>query len=319
MTTTPRNLVVLFGGSGFIGGHLARHLLAEGRDVVIADIVPPRTDIAGVRFVYCDVRKRIELHEGALCAMNLAAVHRTPGHAENEYYETNVAGALNVTQWAAQQGVQRLVFTSSISVYGPSDEWKSETSRPSPNSAYGHSKLLAEQIHEAWQKEEAVRHLTIVRPAVVFGPGENGNFTRLATALKRKRFVLPGRDDTIKSCGYVGDLVRAIMFMEGRGTSTFNYCYPETISIKDVCDAFHDVAGFEHPRTVPGHLIRPLLAASGVLPGRSRLRELSTRISKLTSSTAIRPAVLEGEGFTWDTDLASALKDWSHVTQGEFN
>src|SRR5256885_10959409 len=56
---------------------------------------------------------------------NLAAVHRTPGHPDHEYYDTNVAGALNVTAWCESQEIDSLAFTSSISVYGPTEDRKS--------------------------------------------------------------------------------------------------------------------------------------------------------------------------------------------------
>lgn len=70
-------------------------------------------------------------------------------------------------------------FTSSIAPYGAAEELKEETTLPMPNTPYGISKLVAEKIHQTWQAGGEGRQLTIVRPGVVFGRGENGNFTRL--------------------------------------------------------------------------------------------------------------------------------------------
>ncbi len=81
---------------------------------------------------------------------------------------------------------------------------------PEPVSDYGRSKLLAEGIHRQWLAGEAARRLVIARPAVIFGQGEGGNFTRLAKALRKGTFVYPGRKDTIKCCGYVGEIVRSM-------------------------------------------------------------------------------------------------------------
>lgn len=65
---------------------------------------------------------------------------------------------------------------------------------PTPNTAYGISKLVAEKIHEKWQNGNAThRQLTIVRPGVVFGKGENGNFTRLYWAICGHKFAYPGK------------------------------------------------------------------------------------------------------------------------------
>ena len=84
---------------------------------------------------------------------------------------------------------------------------------PTPNTAYGISKLVAEKIHEKWQNgDTAHRQLTIVRPGVVFGKGENGNFTRLYWAIRGHKFAYPGRKDTIKACIYVKELVRFMLY-----------------------------------------------------------------------------------------------------------
>src|SRR5690606_1211241 len=137
---------------------------------------------------------------------------RTPGHSEREYYDTNVSGALNVLDYCRRNGIANTVFTSSIAVYGPSEAERSEASDPRPESPYGASKLQAESIHKAWQLEDPVRRLVIVRPAVIFGAGEGGNFSRLARALRSRRFFYPGRRDTVKACAYVDELLASLEF-----------------------------------------------------------------------------------------------------------
>lgn len=103
---------------------------------------------------------------------NFAAVHRTPGHEDHEYFETNIRGAENVVAFAEKWNIKKIVFTSSIAPYGAAEELKKETTLPTPNTAYGISKLVAEKIHEKWQNGDAThRQLTIVRPSVVFGGG----------------------------------------------------------------------------------------------------------------------------------------------------
>ena len=105
-------------------------------------------------------------------AVNLAAIHREPGHQDYEYFETNLKGAENVCSWADQVGCNKIIFTSSIAPYGPAEEPKDEQSLTVPVTAYGSSKLAAEKIHIAWQhKDIEGRQLVIVRPGVVFGPG----------------------------------------------------------------------------------------------------------------------------------------------------
>jgi nucleoside-diphosphate-sugar epimerase len=80
--------LVILGGSGFIGRHLAARLAAEGAaEVVVVDRQAPRWPLPGaVRFVECDVRRPInlDLRSGSPLVFNLAAVHRTPGHPDYE-------------------------------------------------------------------------------------------------------------------------------------------------------------------------------------------------------------------------------------------
>lgn len=324
-TVSPSNggkgLAVVFGGAGFIGTHLTALLRESGYDVVVADIATAQTPRDDVTYVLTDVRREIELEATEPdIVFNLAAVHRTPGHPENEYYDANVGGALNITKWCERVGATTLIFTSSISVYGPTETPKSETDPLTPTSSYGRSKLLAETIHTDWSRRGSSRRLAIARPAVVFGPGENGNFTRLAKALRRRAFVYPGRDDTVKGCGYVYDMARALTFAVDRDDEyfLFNYCYPKLYTIREICEAFNDVAGYPLPPKAPQPLIAGALTTARTV-GRGPGAMLAERVEKLTASTNIVPSALIDAGFRWETDLRSALQRWwAAPPQGEF-
>lgn len=70
-----------------------------------------------------------------LLRMMFAAVHRTPGHEDHEYFETNIRGAENVVAFAEKWNIKKIVFTSSIAPYGAAEELKKETTLPTPNTA----------------------------------------------------------------------------------------------------------------------------------------------------------------------------------------
>jgi GlcNAc-P-P-Und epimerase len=315
-TSAEAGSAILFGGSGFVGYHLSHILASRGYNVVICDLVPPRRDV-GAQYHYCDVRGPITLEvRNPQLVVNLAAVHRTPGHDDYEYYETNVRGALNVAHWCSEREVRDLVFTSSISVYGPSEELLIETSPLAPTTAYGRSKLIAEEIHQRWVEQQGGR-LIVVRPAVIFGTHEQGNFTRLANALRNRRFAYPGRRDTVKSCGYVKDLGQALLFALGTtGNQLFNFCYKERYTTEQICETFHEVAGYPLPKGVPNHLVWGLIKA---LPSGDWARDRgfhSDRIQKLITSTNIYPKHLVDAGFQWPTDLRTAILDWKRDEVG---
>lgn len=317
MSNTPH--AIIFGGAGFIGTHLAADLVASGRyeRVVSIDIGQPRENIAGVEYLQHDVREPINpnISKGRPADIfNLAAIHVTPGHPEGDYYYTNVLGAVNVCRFANDIGSKNIFFTSSISIYGPSEAALDEDAAPRPVSAYGRSKLAAEKIHQLWQSESSNRRLTIVRPAVIYGLYERGNFTRLSRMLERKAFVYPGRTDTIKSCGYVKDLVSSMIYMSARneGLSIYNFCFERRYSIGEICASFSRVAGYAQPQlTVPIWLMNlavlpfEILQSVGLKTGINR-----ERVRKLWFSTNILPKRLVANGFEFSYDMDASLAEW---------
>ena len=164
---------IIFGGSGFIGTHLIKLLKQEcveaGDKIYDLDIVMPGEEgvvpgvvekIEGVEYVRLDVRKEIEFDFQPTSndiIFNLAAVHRTPGHPDYAYFETNILGAENVTAFAEKYNINKILFTSSIAPYGAAEELKTEATIPTPNTPYGISKLTAEKIHMIWQAKNPAR------------------------------------------------------------------------------------------------------------------------------------------------------------------
>jgi nucleoside-diphosphate-sugar epimerase len=317
---------VIFGGTGFIGSHLAQHLMQSGlaETIVLADIVPPRSDFAfppTVRYVALDVRQPIDrtlLPANADLIVNLAAVHREPGHEPHEYYETNLPGAENVCAWAEQIGCANMIFTSSIAPYGPTESAKTEASIPVPLSAYGGSKLAAEKIHLRWQHGAKGRRLVIVRPGVVFGPGERGNVTRLVQATLRRYFMYMGNRSTRKAGGYVKELIHTMLWALDRipvegAARLYNFTMEKPPTVEDYVRATCDVAKVK--RFVPSFPYSLLLAMSYAIEAVARPLGIKqpispVRIRKLVRSNNIEPGVLLSERYVYRYTLQSAMEDW---------
>lgn len=239
---------------------------------------------------------------------------------DNEYYETNLLGAENICAWAGKVNCNRIIFTSSISPYGPSEEARNESSLPVPVTAYGGSKLAAEKIHQIWQARDAQnRQLVIVRPGVVFGPGEGGNVSRLIKAVLHRYFFYMGNKDTRKAGTYVKELCNAMLWVlerqsqTGERVSLFNMSMNPGPSIKEYVDTVCSVAGVR--RTIPAIPYPMLLAVAQTIDLVARPFGIKhpfspVRIRKLVRSNNIRPSYLIENGYVYQYTLESAFSDW---------
>jgi GlcNAc-P-P-Und epimerase len=321
---------IIFGGSGYIGRNLAMRLRATGRSqrTLLVDLHPPPSEFSleGIEFVRHDIRESIKpealgIKEPIDWIFNLAAVHREPGHVASEYFRTNLPSARHVSKFAHDIGCKNLLFTSSIAVYGPTSMATDEESSLEPVSPYGISKLCGELIFENWHALDTSRRLIVVRPGVIYGPGDPGNIGRLIKAVSRGRFAFPGRRDIRKSYGYIEGLLDSIEFTMDRNEKqiTYNYVEKETLPL---CDAVRHIA--EMLDRPPPKFSVPI----GVLASAARAIQIATggnspihpdRVRKAATQTWIVPQVLINHGFKFRFDFRSSLEHWCTVEPGVFN
>ena len=306
------------GGSGFIGTHLTDLLknICPEYNIYNLDIVENNQN-GKVTFIYCDVRKPIAMEGISITEddiiFNFAAVHRTPGHPDPVYFETNILGAENVTAFAEKYNIKKIVFTSSIAPYGAAEDLKEETTIPMPNTPYGISKLVAEKIHMVWQAKNSLeRQLTIVRPGVVFGKGENGNFSRLYWGIRERKFMYPGRKDTIKACIYVKELVRFMLYRlehHEQGVELYNCTFEPAYTIEQIVDTMKKVTGMKHAvPLIPAWILMPAAAVAGYLGAPMGI--CPARVKKLMVSTNICGKKLADSGYKFHYTFEEAIADW---------
>lgn len=216
--------ILITGGSGFIGTVLVRLLTEQGHDVIVFD----KAAVDGPGSIKGDVRDLnalVAAAEGVDIIYNLAAEHRDDVRPESLYEEVNVGGGRNVVAAAEAAGVRTLVFTSSVAVYGDSDKPLSESAPHNWINEYGRTKSLAEDVHRSWAAASPNRSLVIVRPSVVFGPGNRGNVYNLLRQISAGRFVMVGSGENRKSMAYVENVAAFLVFAlsAGPGVTIFNY------------------------------------------------------------------------------------------------
>jgi UDP-glucose 4-epimerase len=187
----PGKLLVT-GGAGYIGSHTCVELLQAGREVVVVDnLCNSRREVLGrieritgrtVVFYECDVRDAAALREIFRTHRIDAVLHFAGLKAVGEsverpldYYDDNVGGTLTLCAAMAQAGVQRLVFSSSATVYGDPDAVPVREDHPlRPTNPYGRSKAMIESIlHDLWRADPAWR-IALLRYFNPVGAHESG-------------------------------------------------------------------------------------------------------------------------------------------------
>jgi nucleoside-diphosphate-sugar epimerase len=323
----PMKTTVIFGGCGYIGTNWAKRLAAAKAfdHIVLADIRGPQFPLpARVEFQNCDVRKPILPQIKAVqpdWIFNFAAVHREPGHEPEEYFDTNLAGARNVCEFADTIDCNRLVFTSSISVYGPTRGATAESAPTHPTTPYGISKLCAEFIHEGWLRTANTRRLVICRPGVVYGPSDPGNILRMIRAVQRGYFFFPGSTTLRKSYGYIEGLLDSLEFAMVRADPflRFNYVESETETIGEMVRIIRRQLGCSAPViSMPSWLLQPVAAGVQLLTnGKSPIHP--ARVRKAATPTHIVPQRLNELGFRFAYDFRSSLDHWRSVSPQDFS
>ena len=265
-----------------------------------------------------DVRDRASLEsalQGSEVIYNLAAVHRDHVHPVSLYNDVNVGGAVNICDVARRIDVGKIVFTSSVAVYGRSASPATEECEPAPQSAYGRSKWLAEQIHREWYDENpASRSLVIVRPTVVFGEDNRGNVYELFRRIAGRRFAMIGSGRNEKSMAYVGNVVAFLVHVLklGTGTHVFNYVDAPDLSMQALVNIMHQEIGSKSvvPARLPyllGYGCGLLCDIASALTARS-FTVSGARIKKFCSTTKFSADHMRSTGFKPPVTLHEALR-----------
>jgi nucleoside-diphosphate-sugar epimerase len=170
-------LILVTGGAGFMGSHLVAALAARGERVRVLDSLATgkRNNLAGlegvVDFRIGDIRRPEDVRgavQGADCVVHLAGLRGVPRSQDHPglIREVNVTGTSNVLACARAEGVTRVVYASSVLVYGGGPFPQEENQIPRPVSPYGASKLESEALCQG-------RETVILRYFNVYGPRQD--------------------------------------------------------------------------------------------------------------------------------------------------
>lgn len=360
MTNDEMHYTIVFGGAGSVGLSFIEHYLqtnfqdhndvlskttsheaSRKEKIIIADIREPYPlsyqsalkkglESGLVSYLALDVRNENDFNKlPSNCDLiaNFAAVHREPGHDAHEYFETNIRGAENVCAYAETSGCAKVIFTSSISPYGPCEKPTTEKSLTKPNSPYGSSKLAAEKIHETWCMSTSNKKLIIVRPGVLFGPGEGGNVGRMIQAIQRGMFFYCGNKKVVKAGGYLRELANTICWAIDKVEELpdqillYNFSMAPPRSFEQFAEAIKETLGSTKKiRSLPYPLIFALGLGLTLLLTPLRMQNAFSpmRLRKLTSSNNVLPETLQKLGYKYKYTLTEALADWKSIEPSDW-
>jgi UDP-glucose 4-epimerase len=261
--------ILVTGGAGFIGGHIAERFVAAGHDVVVLDCLDPFYDVSvksrtveicrrraadgtgTYEFVAGDVRDAdlvTRLVSDAEYVFHHAARAGVRSSVEDPraYDEVNVDGTLNVLDAARDAGVERLVFASSSSVYGPPEYLPYDERHPTaPVSPYGASKLAAERYVGAYAEVYDLPTVAL-RYFTVYGPRMRPNMAIsnfVSRCLDGEPPVVYGDGTQTRDFTHVEDVVDAnvrLLTEDAADGETLNVGSTETIEILTLARAIRD-------------------------------------------------------------------------------
>jgi nucleoside-diphosphate-sugar epimerase len=297
--------ILLTGGSGFIGSYFHRILPQE--NIINFDLVKPPFDTKA-KFVIGDIRKKKDVEAVVEefkidLIISLAAKHHDFGIEQDEYYDTNRDGTRVICEVAAKKGIDKIIYYSSVAVYGLQSVYSTEESIPKPDHPYGGSKLAGEKVLQEWCAEKAERQVIVIRPTVVYGPGNLANMFSLIKQIDRGFYFNIGKADNIKSIAYVENLVEATLFLlthyNLKGLSVFNYADGPQLTTKEITTKIAEVLNrkirFTLPLSVAVALGKPfdfVIKVTG-----KNLPISSARIKKLATATQHSAPKIKELGF----------------------
>lgn len=306
--------IAIIGGSGFVGSRLIELLKKENTIINIDKQESHFHNEITVIGNVLDVESISKQLYGVNVVVLLAAEHRDDVSPVEKYYDVNVQGAVNVLKAMDSVGVKRVIFTSSVAVYGLNKSNPNEQHPADPFNHYGKSKWQAEEVLREWYAKGEDRNLTIIRPTVIFGERNRGNVYNLLKQIATGKFLMIGSCENKKSMAYVGNIVELIKFcIETKlmGYDVFNYIDKPDFTMNELVAHVSKVLNKKIPAThIPYWM--------GMLGGygfdllafitRKKLSVSSVRVKKFCATTQFDASAVLKSGFKPKFTLGQGLE-----------
>lgn len=234
-----------------------------------------------------------------------------------QYERINVEGTRIVVEAALNASVQRLVFFSTIAVYGYGQgRLLTEDSIPHPDTFYAETKLAAEQIVLAARRADGQPLGVVLRMGAVYGARIKGNYQRLVRALARNRFLPIGKGENRRTLVYDKDVARAVLLAVQHPAAAgrvYNVTDGELHTVREINQAICTALGRKPPGVyLP---VAPVRAAAGLVEDTARLLRRQSPIGRATIDKYTEDVAVDGQriqtelGFRPAYDLVTGWAD----------
>lgn len=244
-------VVLVTGGSGFIGSHVVDKLVGKGYDVRVFDqIKPDREDVEWFRGDLLNQNDVLLACKDVEVVHHLAAIADVGVAVSNTYHCINIneIGTVNLLRACTSREVERVVLASTTWVYGRAEGVVDEASPiPLPNHIYTKTKIGQEHLVHAWNQHFGLP-FTILRYAIPYGPRMRSNMAIaifVRRALKKQGITIFGDGNQGRCFIYVDDISEgnvAAMKNEGKN-QIFNLAGSEFITINDIVENLKRIVG----------------------------------------------------------------------------
>jgi len=296
--------LLITGATGFVGIKLLK--LLETSDFKIC--VLSRQQHPDYETIVCDLGQK-QIPTSAIASVDtvfhlagFAHDLRDTSKVEQLYRTINVSATVQLAELAAQKGVQRFVYVSSVKAGGKAivGRCMTEEDQGEPEGIYGRTKREAElKLLEIGR--QSCMHVSIVRPSLVYGPGVKGNLAIMRSGIEKGWFPPLPETGNRKSMIHVDDLVRAIFFV-AEDHRADGEIFIATDGLPHSSRKIYETICQQVNKTVPRWSV-PKFLFDGVASVSSRFRY---KVEKLFGDECYSSAKLESLGFRAER----ALKDW---------
>jgi nucleoside-diphosphate-sugar epimerase len=311
--------ILILGGSGFIGSYFNEKLDSNIINYDLREPIHP-TKNKFIKGDICDFKalnKAIK-ENNIDTVLHLAAAHHDFGISRDGYFKVNEGGTENICKVAEENNIKKIIFYSSVAVYGENKKPSTEEMSPNPSNHYGASKLAGEVKLRNWSEKEG-NHSIVIRPCLVYGPRNTANMYNLIRQIDSNKFFNVGKGNNVKSICYVENIVEAtIHLMESennQGYHLYNYADSPQLTSKETANYIAECLGKKKPLSVP----KPLLQIGAIpfdilikVTGKN-LPVSSARVNKFATETYHKAEKILETGFSPKFDNYQGLKkmvDW---------